>query len=157
MKPFYLVLLLAWVASSCSHAPTSLSKTDSTPASADWEQTSVDIHYVLRHSERRLLIEADQQNVRGLSSVEGSQLKHCQIDVSRYQQFLTKAKDFVQHQRTLASTPTPAAPSPDCRAPYTIVLKNPKDTVQIHGCRTKDEGAFSHLVQDGEFLIYRQK
>jgi hypothetical protein len=92
--------------------------------------------------------------------MDGAQLKQCQIDTARYQEFLTKVRSFVSQRRAIASTASsqPSSQSlSDCRAPYTITLKNQKDTVQIQGCRVQDEGAFSHLVQEGEFLIYRQK
>lgn len=154
MLKFISIFAFVAVASSCSHAPTAKSETDAN--SQNWSDTAIDIHYVLRHSDRRLTLEAGTQGIHGKSLVDGTQLKQCQIDASRYQEFLTKVRNFMTQRRSIASTPTPGN-STDCRAPYTIVLKNQKDTLQIQGCRTQDEGAFSHLVQDGEFLIYRQK
>jgi hypothetical protein len=140
--------------SACSHVPST--KPENNPTLPDWAETSVDIHYVLRHSDRRLALEADQKGVHGQSLVDGAQLKQCQIDAARYHEFLTKVRSFAMQRRSIASTPSNESAS-DCRAPYRIMIKNRVDTIQIQGCRTQDEGAFSHLVQEGEFLIYRQK
>lgn len=154
MLKFIPFLILVATATACSHAPTTQSNGDM--AQQDWSQTSVDIHYVLRHSDRKLTLESDVKGVHGKSLVDGSQLRQCQVDAKRYQDFIAKVRNFVAQRRSIASTPSSTSPA-DCRAPYSILLKNQKDTVEIHGCRTQDEGAFSHLVQEGEFLIYRQK
>lgn len=148
----FLILLVA--ASSCSHAP--MEKSDNSLAQQDGSPTTIEIHYVLRHSDRKITIESDSNGVHGKSLVDGAQLKQCQIDATRYQDFIGKVKNFISQRRSIASTNSTTPPT-DCRAPYTILLKNQKDTTQIQGCRTQDEGAFSHLVQEGEFLIYRQK
>lgn len=145
-------------ASGCSHAPLDSSSSNSSPTV--WTHTSVDIHYMLGHSHRQLLIEADAAEIHARCLHDGNQLKQAKLDPPRYQDYLSKVRDFVDKRRSVASdTLTP--PQADCRDPYTITLKNTKDIAQvpteIHGCRMKDEGAFSHLVQDGEFLIYRQK
>jgi hypothetical protein len=147
MQKLITFITLMAAACACSHAPTHSSQNDSN--AQDWAQASVEIHYVLRHSDRRLTLESDANGVHGKSLVDGTQLKQCQVDAARYQEFVSKVRNFVSQRRSLASS--------DCRAPYTITLKNQKDTVQVQGCRTQDEGAFSHLVQEGEFLIYRQK
>jgi hypothetical protein len=140
--------------SACSHTPVQTAQTSS--EAQDWSHASVDIHYVLRHSDRRITLEADEKGVHGKSLMDGAQLKQCQIDATRYLDFITKVRNFISQRRTIASTASSQI-SPDCRAPYTITLKNQKDTMQIQGCRIQDEGAFSRLVQEGEFLIYRQK
>ncbi len=156
MLKFISVVFFLAVLSACTHAPMSSPTNDPEMTSQDWSQSSIDIRYSRRHSDRRLTLEGNPQGVHGNSLVDGSQLKQCQIDKSRYQEFLTKVKSFVTQRRSIASTTSSGTPA-DCRAPYTIVLKNQKDTFQIQGCRIQDEGAFSHLVQEGEFLIYRQK
>jgi hypothetical protein len=138
----------------CSHAPASKPNPDSVAQNSNG--TSVEIRYILRHTDRNLKLEADQNGIHGQSLVDGSQLKQCEIDALRYQNFVTKVRNFLTERRSLASV-SPVEKSVDCRAPYTITLKNQKDTIQFQGCRTQDEGAFSHLVQEGEFLIYRQK
>ncbi|MFL5811939.1 MAG: hypothetical protein ACJ763_00045 [Bdellovibrionia bacterium] len=147
MQKLMTFLILMAAACGCSHAPTT--NTPSNSNAQDWAQATVEIHYVLRHSDRRLTLESDAQGVHGKSLVDGTQLKQCQVDAVHYQEFVSKVRNFISQRRSLASA--------DCRAPYTITLKNQKDTLQIQGCRTQDEGAFSHLVQEGEFLIYRQK
>jgi hypothetical protein len=151
MQKLMTFLTLMAAACACSHAPTTNTPGDSNSpnGSQDWRQASVDIHYVLRHSDHRLTLESDSHGVHGKSLVDGTQLKQCQIDATHYQEFVSKVRNFISQSRTPASS--------DCRAPYTITLKNQKDTLQVQGCRTQDEGAFSHLVQEGEFLIYRQK
>lgn len=154
MLKFIPFLTLVLAAASCSHAPTNSS--ESSFAQQDGSETTIDIRYVLRHADRRLTLESDSKGIRGKSLVDGAQLKQCQIDATRYQDFVGKVKNFITQRRSIASTPATTSPT-DCRAPYTILLKNQKDTLQIQGCRTQDEGAFSHLVQEGEFLIYRQK
>jgi hypothetical protein len=154
IKSSQLFLILTLIASGCAHAPHSDSISSDAPSS-DWKTTSIEIQYKLHNTQRKLMILPDTQGVHGRSIVDGSQLKQCQIDATRYQDFLSKVRSFMDHQRVPASAQN--AMTAECRAPYKIVLKNPKDTAALEGCRLSDEGAFSHLVQEGEFLIYRQK
>jgi hypothetical protein len=146
-------LILALIATGCAHAPPVSSSRDEAPQ-IDWKTTSVEIQYKLHNTQRKLVISSDTQGVHGQSMMDGAQLKLSQIDALRYQDFLTKIQSFMDHQRAPASTQS-AKGMLECRAPYKIVLKNRRDTVNLEGCRLSDEGAFSHLVQEGEFLIYR--
>jgi hypothetical protein len=148
------LFILIFIASACSHGPKPQPDQNSVPSN-DWTQTSIEIRYSLRHANRKIILEADQNHVQGESLVDGSPLKRCQVNIPQYQEFLTKIRDFIARRRSVASAPSEN--SSDCRAPYSIQLKTPNDTLQLQGCRIHDEGAFSHLVQDGEFLIYRQK
>lgn len=133
----------------------------SAPHSADpWKETSVRIEYVLGHSHRRIVMEPKNSEIQAESFLEAKSLKRATIDAAHYQTFLTQLKSFVdQHQTRLATggDPSPVRTPTECSAPYTVTVITSNRIIKLDGCRQQDQGAFSHLIQNGEFLIYSQK
>lgn len=127
-------------------------------------QTSIDIRYHLGHSHRHLQMHVEPKDtslVTAQITVDGSVLKESHLNAQRYSSFISKVRNFVDKRRSLASS-TPPPNGGECHDPYQVEIKNGLkkdqadrvDTLKVEGCRIQDEGAFSHLINEGEFLIY---
>lgn len=121
--------------------------------------SSIDIAYVLGHSHRRFVAWAKSATFGGQTLVDHQVLRESGIERGHYSEFFGKAELFVSAPRRHpadqgAST---AAPEDVCRTPFTVTVRVGADTKILQGCRGADEGALSHLVRDGEFLLYSNK
>jgi hypothetical protein len=112
----------------------------------------VDIAYELGRAQHRLTAEAGENKVTGRYLHDHSVLSEGEVDGTKYADFLQKALAFVQ-----IPTRVPSSGEAPCHAPFTVTVRVLKDIKVSTGCRGADEGLFSHLVKDGEFLIYSKK
>jgi hypothetical protein len=118
--------------------------------------SSIDISYVLGHSHRRFVAWAKKESFGGQTLVDHQVLRESGIERAHYSEFFGKAEQFVSApRRHLADQP--AASEEACRTPFTVTVRVGTDTKTLQGCRGADEGALSHLVRDGEFLLYSNK
>jgi hypothetical protein len=152
----FLCMISLW---GCAGKPT-MSEDSKGPLVTLAAQTSIDIRYHLGHSHRHLKMHVsptDPSVIEAQMKVDGAVLKEINISAERYSAFISKVKDFVEKRRSLANTNPQSNPN-DCHDPYEVVVENPQaksgDTLKVDGCRIQDEGAFSRLVNEGEFLIY---
>lgn len=113
--------------------------------------SGIDISYVLGHAHRRLLVQTKDNQIVAQSYLEHQILKESEIDREHYADFLKKAKTFVENPQRLPAN------QDLCRSPFTVTLRIGKDLKVVNGCRSTDEGALSHLLRDGEFLLYSKK
>lgn len=154
-----IAFILSTAFTGCSEkAPLADSKNDQL-STQEVLQTEIDIHYHLGHAHRRLWIHASPTDPTiwvAQVTVDGAVLKESKIDAKRGAGYISKIRDFVEKRRALASGAATA--STDCHDRYQVSIKFPqtiqKDTLKAEGCRIQDEGSFSHLVNEGEFLIY---
>jgi hypothetical protein len=143
-------------------------KADPASALADparLSDSSVDINYVLGHAHRRFMAQGKDSSFKGQTFLDRKLLKENDIDQGHYSTFLGKATQFIatphrlpaeQNKDAIASSS--AAPTEDsCRCPFTVTVRIGADTQSVHGCRAADDGALSHLVRDGEFLLFSRK
>lgn len=112
--------------------------------------STVDISYVLGHSRRRLVTWARNDGFGGQMLMDHQILREKEIDQSHYSEFFGKAEGFVR-------TPRRKLAEDKCRTPFTVTIRIGSETQSLQGCRGSDDGALSHLVRDGEFLIYSNK
>lgn len=123
------------------------------------KDSTVDISYVLGHSRRRLVAWARNDTFAGQTLMDHQILRESKIDRRHYSEFFGKAEQFVSTPRRKPATQTP----PDekegaaCRTPFTVTVRVGNETQTLQGCRGEDNGALSHLVRDGEFLLYSKK
>jgi hypothetical protein len=117
--------------------------------------SSIEISYLLGRSHRRIVARAKQENYSGQAYLDRQLLHEGSIDRAHYSEFFGKVEKFIAapHRK-----PAEAAQLDDsCRTPFTVNLRVGKDTRTLQGCRGEDEGALSHLVREGEFLLYSKK
>ena len=155
MKPLRLSLLLATFAlSGCATHPP---QADGSRAGDDADRaaltdSSIDISYVLGHSHRRLVVWAGKDGLGGQTLLDHQILRESPVERGRYAQFLAKVEQFLNAPRR-----KPADNDDSCRTPFTITVRVGTETKIVQGCRGEDDGALSHLVRDGEFLLFSNK
>jgi hypothetical protein len=137
--------LLLLVSASCAHRPAA-----PPPAAAEIDGTRVDITYVLGHSQRRFLAQAEKDAPRAQLYLEKSILEEGAVDRARYSAYLEKVSRFLSEGGR-----APAAQG--CRSPFRIELRVGGQTRTLQGCRAGDDGALARLIRDGEFLLYSQR
>jgi hypothetical protein len=109
----------------------------------------VDIQYILGRDHYRLLIRAQGNQIVANTYLDKEILEEGAIDSTRYPAFLEKADSFVSQYQG------PSLPPQElCRNPFLVTVRIGSDTKTARGCRSKDGGALSKLVRDGEFLLY---
>lgn len=138
-------------------------------ALAELSDSSVDISYVIGHSHRRFVAWAKHDSFGGQTLFDHQILRESGIDRHHYSEFLNRVEQFVSTPlrkpadlgaaAAVAGAPaaTPSQSDDSCRTPFTVTLRIGTDTKTLQGCRGADEGALSHLVRDGEFLLYSNK
>lgn len=169
LKAFAMIWCLATV-SGCATHPAKPDDSHGNPVDAraqtELSDSSVDISYVLGHSHRRFVAWARSESFGGQTLLEHQILRESGIDRHHYTEFLSKVEQFVStplrkpaDQGAAAATrpSTPPQSGNQCRTPFTVTLRIGTDTKTLQGCRGADEGALSHLVRDGEFLLYSNK
>ena len=120
---------------------------------------SVEIVYVLGHDLHRFFATSDatlHENSATAKYTEGHQvLAETKLDPKHYADFHEKALAFVTAlRRNVASLPG----KPDkCRNTFTVTVKDGAKLWTESGCRSTDDGAFSRLVRDEQFLLYSKK
>ncbi|MGK5082740.1 hypothetical protein WDW37_05485 [Bdellovibrionota bacterium FG-1] len=127
------------------------------PALSD---SSVEIHYVLGHSHRRFVAKAKNESCMAQTYLDRQILKETSIDGKRYEDFFTKATQFIQspHRNPAEHTASLEDPRPEmCRSPFTVTLRTGANTETVKGCRGMDDGFLSHLIREGEFLLFSKK
>ena len=153
-----LVALIA-AASGCStsrpQADAGVGPPSDAPSHAALSDSSIDISYVLGHSHRRFVAWGKKEVSGGQTLLDHQVLRESTIDHARYSDFLAKAEQFVNTPRRHPADQ--GAPDETCRTPFTVTLRIGSDTQIMQGCRGEDDGALSHLVRDGEFLLYSAK
>lgn len=154
----------------CAHSQGT--RPDNTPGTADDEHlrsqlsdSSVDISYVLGHSHRRFLIWSKNASCGGQTYLDHQVMRESEVDQKHYAEYFGKVAQFVgaphrkpAEQAVSGQQSTPPVSAEDaCRTPFTVTLRVGSDTRVLQGCRGSDEGALSHLVRDGEFLLFSRK
>lgn len=135
----------------------------------NWNESSLDIQYILGHSHRHIHMQSVSGQARAQVLVDRTLMKENPIEASRYRDFMRKVAEFIDHKRTPAMaavtapgsstgvTPPVNPGSLECRSPYTITLRSGKESYVVNGCRMSEDGSFSHIVKDSEFLVYSQR
>jgi hypothetical protein len=162
--PFLIIAAISLsLASACSTAPRSAVGSPGASAEAappgfkvdPTQSSSVDITYVLGHYQHRFTAQSDEKNATAETFLEKDKVEEGPIDRSQYVEFLQKAAAFVAHSKTPLGRDVANAGA--CRNPFTITVWIGKETYTSNGCRSNDDGALSHLVKEGEFLLYSKK
>ena len=139
-------LALLLITSACSSAP----KTETPPpAGPSIDESSVEIHFVRGHNNHRLFVSMRGDAAVAQSFFEHQMLSESMIDHDRYMGFLAQACDFLKVPHGAATEASP------CRTPFTVTVRMGTETRAASGCVGSDEGALSHLVRDGEFLLHQ--
>jgi hypothetical protein len=150
------LLLLASLAQGCAaKAPRPEEGTAGSALSGEaYSDSSVDISYLLGHSHRRLTAWGKKDAFEGQAYMDHQILREGSIARNHYVEFLAKVEQFVNspHRR-----PAEEQADPGCRSPFIVTLRIGTVTRVIQGCRGTDDGALSHLVRDGEFLLYSSR
>jgi hypothetical protein len=97
----------------------------------------------------RLFVAIKGDAATAQSYLEHQILAESPVDPARYMTFLAQASEFLKTPHGAASEHFP------CRAPFTVTVRIGTDTRAASGCVGSDEGALSHLVRDGEFLLHQ--
>jgi hypothetical protein len=119
--------------------------------------SSIDITYVLGHSHRRFVAWSKNDACGGQTLVDHQILRESGIDRGHYTEYFNKVEQFVSTpHRKPAEQGAPLPADDACRTPFTVTLRLGSETKIVQGCRGADDGALSHLVRDGEFLLYAQ-
>jgi hypothetical protein len=121
------------------------------------KDSTVDISYVLGHSRRRLVAWARNDSFGGQTLMDHQILRETEIDRRLYSEFFSKAEQFVSAPRRKPAEQNPSDEKDSCRTPFTVKVRIGAETQTLQGCRGEDDGALSHLVRDGEFLLYSKK
>jgi hypothetical protein len=140
------VTLLLFALAGCSSTPPKKNPEPVDPGSV----SSVEINYVRGHNEHRLIATLKGEAAVAQTFLDRQVLAESTIDPGKYMGFLHQAAEFLKVPRR----------SPDhfpCRTPFTVTVRIGTDTQVTSGCLGADEGALSHLVRDGEFLLHQGK
>jgi hypothetical protein len=138
-------ILLLLTASSCSTP----SHPSAAPAAApDRIASSVEILYTRGHNQHRLFASLDGDKAVAQSYLDRQILAESAVDRANYFDFVKKASEFLKGNKQTADRFP-------CRTPFTVTVRQGGETRAASGCLTPDEGALSHLVRDGEFLLQR--
>lgn len=143
------LLLGAGCASGTKHAEESLSPQEALVRI----DSSVDISYGLGRNQYRLLLQAKAEKMSGEYSLDKQIVKACRLDPTKYAEFVKRAKAFTEAPKRVPAQ-TQSAP---CHSPFTVTVRVGEAQQVASGCRALDEGALSHLVKEGEFLLYSKK
>jgi hypothetical protein len=155
-----LLVITPLLGSACAgHRPQSDTGAPPVGASPDTSDSSVDITYVLGHAHRRFAAHAKDTTYMAQSFFDHQILKENVIDPKHYADFLNKASQFIStpHRVPADQTAVALAEEEACRAPFTVTVRVGSETKSTRGCRVTDDGALSHLVRDGEFLLFSRK
>ncbi len=119
------------------------------------DQKIVDIVYILGHDLHRFIATSRIDGASAQALEDHQVLEDNKVDPKRYAEFYEKALAFVKApRRTVASASQKAE---NCRNTFTVVVKDGEQSWTESGCRSTDDGAFSRLVRDGQFLLYSKK
>lgn len=121
------------------------------------KDSTIDISYVLGHSRRRLIAWARDDSFGGQTLMDHQILRESEIDPRLYTEFFGKAEQFVSTPLRRPAVRLPADEHDGCRTPFIVKVRVGAETQTLQGCRGDDDGALSHLVRDGEFLLYSKK
>jgi hypothetical protein len=125
------------------------------------KDSAVDISYVLGHSRRRLVAWARNESFGGQALLDHQILRESEVDRSRYSAFFGKAEALVSAPKRKPAQQGAAGSGADdndsCRTPFTVTVRVGSKSQTLQGCRGEDDGALSHLVREGEFLLYSSK
>lgn len=111
-------------------------------------ESGVEIHYALGKDHYLLQILASGNSINAKSFLNKKIIEQGDIDPKRYQDFLKKASQFVSIPALPVATIAP------CRSPFSVTVRLNQLSKTAAGCRSRDNGALSRLVRDGEFLLY---
>ncbi len=151
-KHTFAIVVLVGIWSGCATQP--VEPKPESVSSRGLKDSGIDITYVLGHSHRRFIAQAKNSFFLAQSFVDKQILKENSVNEGHYTAFFSKVEQFVS-----APTRGPSATSNsnNCRSPFTITLRVGADTKAVSGCRGMDDGALSHLLRDGEFLLSSRK
>lgn len=149
--PTLTFLGIAWT-TSCA---TPGSQTPPGKASAGSPDSAIEIVYRLGHTHRRLWLESKADQAQGRNFLDRNLLQESRIEPARYKEFLSKASELIARMSERARHPAQA--DPECRNPVTLTVRIGVETRKWETCRTRDEGALSRLIRDGEFLLVARK
>lgn len=151
------ILFFLALSTSCSTAPTT-GQSQSLPPKhleinsnfeAQAQDSSVEIQYSLGRDRYRFSALAHGDLVTASTYLGKQVLEHGTIKRDRYPHFLKKASAFIEsYQQGTSPSQTP------CRSPFIVMVRIGNETQIARGCRSSDNGTFSKLVKDGEFLLY---
>lgn len=130
----------------CKNPPT---KEKSPSATESATESSVVIHFVRGHNAHKLVASLRGGAAMAQSFLDRQVLAESTVDRAHYLNFLTQASEFLKTPRGAASERSP------CRTPFTVTVRIGEETRAASGCVGSDEGALSHLVRDGEFLLHQ--
>lgn len=119
-------------------------------------ESSVDITYILGRDHHRLLAESKEDKITAQAFRDRKILIENIVSPILYSDFLRKASDFIDQPRR-----SPAEIDRSCRTPFKITVKIGNETRALNGCRSAEGPSerigISHLVRDGESLLYSKK
>jgi hypothetical protein len=112
--------------------------------------TSVTIDYELGKDHYQLQVVSDK-NTTTVKSYSGKHLlKQGPIVRDKYLLFLNKANLFINTPQNISRKSYPR------RGPFRVTVKSGESTKTAEGYRSDDEGSFSRLIREGEFLLYSE-
>lgn len=135
----------------CSPAPVRKEPIESSKPKSQSEDSSVEILYTLGHSKHRFYAESKGGQWIVQDFRERQLLEQLAVDQAKYSGFLKKASSFLSDVKRSAQQQQQVVP---CRTPFTVVVKIGQESKSSSGCRSSDDGSFSHLIQDGESMLY---
>ena len=148
LRQWFTLLCIAGLTACAGSAP----KPESPPDKGGGEATSsVDITYMLGHNQRRFYAESKAGGVLAQTFLDRQIVEAGQIDREHYLGFLKKASSFIDAAGKTSLERIP------CRSPFTVTVRVGEATQATKGCRSADESGISHLVRDGEFLLFSKK
>ncbi len=110
--------------------------------------SQVDIEYSLGRDQYRLTFETHGDTVLAKSYRDKKIVENGPINSQKFPDFLKKVSETMG---TLKGEKTQGL---SCQSPFTVTLKLAGQVQIVKGCRSNDQGHFSKLIRDGEFLMY---
>ena len=147
-------LLVLILVGGCSSGPLKVDQNS-------YVNADIEINYIMGHYKHRFLVQASAREVVAQAFLDHDLVEKEVVDREEYGRFYEKTLAFLKgHEEGPAKAAVTAEPVAACRNPFTVSVRladNGAKARSVSGCRTPAESTVSHLIKEGEFLLYSKK